>query len=58
MGFFLFAGIATFFLWEEHRAHILGAVPYALLLLCPVLHWRMYGGHGGHGGHRRERGTP
>ena len=29
-----FAAIAGFFLWEEHKAHILGALPYALLLLC------------------------
>jgi hypothetical protein len=27
----------------------LGAWPYALLLLCPILHYLMHGGHGGHG---------
>ena len=27
VGFCLFLAIAVFFLWEEHRAHILGAVP-------------------------------
>lgn len=43
-----FAAIALFFLWEEHKAHILGILPYALLLLCPVLHL-FHGGHGGHG---------
>ena len=41
-----FAAIAVFFLWEEHKAHLLGALPYVLLLLCPLLH--MF--HGGHGG--------
>ena len=35
--------------WEQHRAHILGAVPYLLLLACPLMHLF---GHGGHGGHR------
>ncbi len=50
--FFVFLGfavIALFFLWQEHRAHILGALPYILLLLCPLLHL-FHGGHGGHGG--------
>jgi hypothetical protein len=44
-----FLAIAVFFLWEEHKAHILGALPYALLLLCPLMHL-FHGGHGGHGG--------
>lgn len=44
-----FLAIAAFFLWEEHRAHLLGILPYALLLLCPLLHL-FHGGHGGHGG--------
>jgi len=48
LGACLFAAIATFFLWEEHRAHIMGALPYVLLLLCPVLHLLMHRGHGGH----------
>ncbi len=49
LGLCLFLAIAAFFLWEEHRAHILGAVPYALLLLCPIIHLLMHRGHGGHG---------
>jgi hypothetical protein len=43
-----FAAIAGFFLWEEHKAHLLGALPYVLLLLCPLMHF-FHGGHGGHG---------
>jgi hypothetical protein len=50
LGFCLFAAVAVFFLWEEHRAHVLGALPYALLLLCPIIHLFMHRGHGGHGG--------
>lgn len=50
LGLCLFLTIAAFFLWEEHRAHILGVAPYALLLLCPVIHLFMHRGHGGHGG--------
>lgn len=43
-----FAAIALFFVWEEHKAHILGALPYVLFLLCPLL-LLFHGGHGGHG---------
>ena len=46
--FFGFAAIAGFFLWEEHKAHLLGALPYVLLLACPLMHL-LHGGHGGHG---------
>jgi hypothetical protein len=49
LAFLGFAAIALFFLWEEHQAHILGALPYVLLLLCPLLHL-FHRGHGGHGG--------
>lgn len=44
-----FAPIAGFFLWEEHKAHILGVLPYALLLLCPLMHL-FHGGHGNRAG--------
>jgi len=44
-----FLAIAAFFLWEEHKAHVLGALPYVLLLLCPLLHL-FHGRHGDHGG--------
>lgn len=47
-----FLAIAVFFLWEEHKAHILGIAPWLLLLACPLLHLFMHHGHGaGHGGH-------
>ena len=47
-----FLVIAAFFLITEHRAHVLGALPWVLLLLCPVLHLLMHRGHGnGHAGH-------
>jgi hypothetical protein len=62
LGFLGFLAIAVFFLWSEHRAHILGALPFVLLLLCPALHFFMHGGHGNHqtsgdpenAGHRGE----
>lgn len=57
--FVAFAAIAAFFLFSEHRAHLLGILPWALLLLCPMLHLFMHGGHAGHGhgqGTRRDPG--
>lgn len=57
-----FIAIAAFFLvtehkahllgfFAEHEAHLLGALPYLLLLLCPLLHLFMHGGGHNHHGH-------
>ncbi|GAB4577384.1 MAG: DUF2933 domain-containing protein [Anaerolineales bacterium] len=51
-----FLGIAAFFLITEHTAHVFGILPYALLLLCPLLHLFMHGGHGDHSGHAGHAG--
>ncbi len=51
-----FLGVAGFFLVAEHKAHVLGALPYLLLLACPLLHVFMHRGHGGHGGHSPSAG--
>lgn len=48
-----FIGIAAFYLFTEHRAHLYGFLPYALLLACPLMHLFMHHGHG-HGGHTHE----
>lgn len=45
-----FLAIAAFYLATEHTAHVFGYLPFALVLLCPLLHLFMHGGHGGHGG--------
>ena len=47
--FLAFLGIAAFYLITEHTAHFFGVLPYALLLLCPLLHLLLHGGHGNHG---------
>lgn len=44
-----FLAIAGFYLLTEHTAHVFGALPYLLLLACPLLHVFMHGGRGGHG---------
>ena len=36
---------------REHTAHFFGILPYALLLLCPLLHLFMHQGHGDHANH-------
>ena len=46
----VFAIIGAFFLLAEHRAHVLGYLPWLVLLACPLMHMVMHGGHGGHGG--------
>ncbi|MBP0592191.1 DUF2933 domain-containing protein [Paraburkholderia sp. LEh10] len=46
----VFAAIALFLLFSEHRAHFLGVLPYLLLLSCPLMHLFMHHGRGhGHG---------
>jgi len=49
-----FLAIAGVLLFTEHRAHVLGALLYLPLLLCPLMHFFMHGGHRGHGGHGQE----
>jgi hypothetical protein len=41
--------IIGFFLATEHTAHFFGILPFAILLLCPLMMLFMHGGHGGHG---------
>lgn len=51
-----FLGIAFFFLLSEHRAHLLGMLPFLLLLACPLLHVFHHGSHGGHDDEGGEKG--
>lgn len=53
---YVFLGIAAFFLLSEHRAHLLGALPWLLLLLCPLIHLFMHRGHRHGHGHGRSPG--
>ncbi len=49
--------IGAFFLLTEHWAHVLGVLPYLLILACPLMHLFMHRGHGGHGGHHSHDTT-
>lgn len=43
--------IALFFALREHWGHLLGYMPYLVLLLCPLMHLFMHHGHGEHHHH-------
>ena len=59
MALCVFLAIAAFFLWFEHRAHVLGVLPWLLVAACPLLHLFMHGGgHGGHHGREQDGGAP
>jgi hypothetical protein len=44
-----FLAVAGFYLVTEHWAHTLSALPFLILLLCPLLHFFHHGGHGDRG---------
>ena len=50
LGLFVFGAVAAYFLLTEHRAHFFGALPFLLVLACPLMHVFMHRGHGRHGG--------
>lgn len=47
-----FLAVGGFFVFTEHTAHLLGILPFAIFLLCPLMMLFMHhGDHDGHGGH-------
>jgi DUF2933 family protein len=49
----VFIAIISYFLIMEHWAHIVPYLPWLFLLVCPLMHVFMHGGHG-HGGHNNH----
>lgn len=50
--------IGAFYVLREHFGHALGALPYVILLACPLMHFFMHHGHRhGHDAEKREDGT-
>ncbi|PIP89059.1 MAG: hypothetical protein COW01_15860 [Bdellovibrionales bacterium CG12_big_fil_rev_8_21_14_0_65_38_15] len=50
-----------YWVYSYHLEHAMGILPYAILLLCPLMHIFMHHGHGhnhgnheGHSGHSHE----
>lgn len=41
----IFSFFALVLLWEEHEAHILGALPWLILIACPLMHVFMHHDH-------------
>ena len=58
IGLVVIGGVTAYFLLAEHLAHVVGALPYLLLLACPLMHVFMHGGHGGHGHQDQHPGQP
>ncbi len=56
IAFVIFLVIGGYFLWTEHRAHVIEFLPWVLLLACLGMHMFMHGGHGSHEPH--DNGEP
>ena len=56
LGLVFFLGVAGYFLWEEHKVHILeNSVLLIIFGACIGMHFFMHGGHGHN--HARDDGT-
>jgi hypothetical protein len=49
--------VLGFLVYTDHTAHLLGVVPYLLVLACPLMHIFMHRGHHHGARHDRERGA-
>lgn len=58
VGLVVIGAVAAYFLLTEHLAHVVGALPFVLLLACPLMHVFMHHGHGGHGHHHAPPTEP
>lgn len=52
LGYLVIGAVAAYFLLTEHLAHVIGALPFMLLLACPLMHVFMHHGHGYHSRHQ------
>lgn len=51
IGLLVIGAVAGYFLLKEHLVHVASALPFLLVLACPIMHLFMHGGRG-HGGHK------
>ena len=54
---FGFLAVIGYFLWMEHRAHVIEYLPYSLLVACLLMHVFMHRGHGHHHGSSKNEKT-
>jgi hypothetical protein len=54
--FWGFALVAAYFLLTEHQAHVIQALPFLLVLACPLMH--LFHRHGGHRHTDKKDDTP
>lgn len=52
---FIALGIMSYFLFTEHKDHIVPFLPYLLLLACPLMHLFMHHGHHSHGSNSEKK---
>jgi hypothetical protein len=53
----VFLAVGGYFLWTEHKAHVIAALPWVLVGGCLVMHLFMHGSHGHGGGGYRDDGA-
>ncbi len=46
--------IGALYLTITYTTHVVGLLPYGLLLLCPIMHLFMHRSHGGHEKHTND----
>lgn len=54
IGLIVIGTAAGYFLLTEHLTHVISALPWLVLLVCPLMHIYMHHGHVGHGHHHDE----
>jgi hypothetical protein len=52
LAFIIFAVVVAAYMLFSHTAHVFQWLPFGLILLCPLMHIFMHGGHGGGTGKR------
>lgn len=53
--FLALVALSGLYLLLTHTGHVLGVLPYLMLMACPLLH--LFGHHHGRGGHDSDKGN-